>query len=199
MKSIFFILLLVLPVLAMAQFHKGDIFIGGSFNTGYSKQLKNDRYIGYTQTSISIYPQAAVFLTPRFALGGTLGFGGSHAAYDNSDSYSRSYGVGALGRYFLLAREKFSIALTGSVTYNRTRLKSESDLGYNNVAKMYSLDASIKPTFLFFPSPRWGFEASVGSLLYTHEQNLSTNSNSDEFSARYGTISLGVAYYFRKS
>jgi hypothetical protein len=199
MKKLLLIFLLFLPALAKAQFHKGDAFIGGTFNVGYNKRVKSDQSTGYTQTSLSIYPQAAIFLNSRFALGGKLGFGGSHLAYDNSDYYNRSYGVGAFGRYFLLAREKFSIALTGTVTYDRTRTKNEFDFGDKYVTKMYSLGASIRPAFLYFPSPRWGFEASVGTLSYTHDQNLSYKNKTDNFNASYGDISLGVAYYFRKS
>jgi hypothetical protein len=198
MKKLLFILSLILPTLAQAQFHKGDSFLGGSFSAGYVKRIKS-QYAGYTQTSLSVYPQAAIFLTPRFALGGTLGFGGSHTGDDDSDYNSRSYGVGALGRYFLLAKEKFAIALTGGITYNRERTKRESDDGYEDVTKTYSLGASFRPTFLYFPSPRWGFEASVGTISYTHEQNLSNERTTDDFHADYGNISLGVAYYFRKS
>jgi hypothetical protein len=198
MKKLLLILPLLLPVLVNAQFRKGDAFIGGTFNAGYSKRLKDEQIAGYTQVSFSSYPQVAVFLTPRFALGGTLGFGGAHTTYESSDYSSRTYGVGALARYFLLAGEKFSIALTGTALYDRTRSKYETDFGDHNVMKMYSLSASVRPTFLYFPSPRWGFEASVGTLTYTHEQNLSRENKTSNFTASYGSISLGVAYYFRK-
>jgi len=199
MKKLLLILPLFLPAVVNAQFHKGDVFIGGTFSAGYSTRLKDEQFTGYKQTTFSSSPQVAVFLTPRFALGGTLGFGGTHTAYDNSDYYGRTYSVGALARYFLLTGEKFSIALTGTALYDRTRSKYESDVGDQDIMKMYALSASIRPTFLYFPSPRWGFEASVGTLTYSHEQNLSYENKTNNFNASFGTISLGVAYYFRKS
>jgi len=191
--------LLSVPFLAKAQFSKGDIFIGGNASAGYNRQLENGPDTKQHGSRFSISPNAAVFVSPRFALGGALSVYRSHNQNSSYDAYSRIYGVGVLGRYFLLAKEKFSIALTGTVGFNRTINKIKYSYSDASTGKSYSLVAAIRPTFLFFPSPRWGFEASVGTVSYSHGQSLSQDSKADNFNAGYGNFTLGVAYYFRKS
>lgn len=63
----------------------------------------------------------------------------------------------------------------------------------------YQLGLSLWPSLIFFPSPKWGVEASFGSLTYSHSQNLSVDTNTNHFYLDYGTIQFGLAYYFRKS
>ncbi|MBL0743117.1 outer membrane beta-barrel protein [Chryseolinea lacunae] len=204
MKYILLILFL-LPVVAKAQFTKGDVYVGGTLNGSFNKNAAKEiaPYRTFTDSrSIWISPLAGFFLSDRFALGAKLGLGLSksenESTFNNSTAKSRSYAVGTVGRYFFPINEKFMFALTGIVNYSRTRDEYQANDSEADVNKYYLLSLNINPTFLYFPSRRWGFEANIGNIGYGHFHHLGEGRSSDSFQARYGSISLGVAYYIRK-
>ncbi|AYB30016.1 autotransporter outer membrane beta-barrel domain-containing protein [Chryseolinea soli] len=210
MKKIFFLLLFA-PILVKAQFNKGDVFLGGNISGAYSHSAPTGNDNGsngqrYTGTSYTLSPTIGFFTSQRFALGGNIQYGRSSSDSKNDtnrqENHTATGSVSVLGRYFFPFNEKFSFALTGNIFYARSKSDSEysgPNFYQQNTNKSYSMGVVIKPTFLYFPSTRWGFEASIGSLQFVHDQSFTTHSKSDEFSTTLGTLSLGLAYYFRKS
>ena len=208
MKKIFFLLLFA-PVLTKAQFNKGDVFLGGNVSVYYSHKAATENGVNSphsTSYSYALSPTVGFFTSERFALGGNIQY--SRAVAEDIDetnlqkNHSTTGSLAVFGRYFFPVNEKFSFALTGDIFYSRSKSDSEyvnANFNSQSANKYYSTGVHIKPTFLYFPSRHWGFEASIGSLQFIHDQSFTYNSKSDKFTVTYGTISLGVAYYFRKS
>jgi outer membrane protein len=212
MKKIFFLLLFA-PVLVKAQFSKGDAFLGGNVSMNYYHSSPSGQQNGTsdrenTNYSYSFSPTIGFFMGERFALGGNIQYGRASSENDTGTSlqkdHATSASLAAVGRYFFPFNEKFSFALTGDIFYSRSKYDSEYSNSIENyygksATKSYSAGIHIKPTFLYFPSRHWGFEASIGNLQFVHEHNLSTYSKASTLTTTLGPISLGVAYYFRKS
>lgn len=200
MKNIFLFIFFVLPAMATAQFTKGDAFLGGTVS-GSLGNNSSDNSMNTKSRDLRIAPIVGFLISDRFALGGKLEFGLSKNISETSSSQitstNKNYGVGAMGKYFFPLSEKFMFALTGNIYYSRSHFENQSNGGVVNDIKGYTLGLTVNPTFLYFPSKRWGFEANIGSIGYTHYQDLSRNFSHDNFQATYGSISLGVAYYFR--
>lgn len=205
------LVLLCIPALAKAQFNKGDIFLGGTFSGSYSHsdhpEYGNTSSYKNSGKSISVYPSMGFFVNERFAVGPQLGLS-HYTSESTSDTYvqknrTNAYSVGVLGRYFFPISSQFLFTLSGDLYYSRSKARNENAAvgGSENTrtTKSYEVGLQINPTFLFFPSPHWGFEAGIGSVGYSHSQSLSDNSKQDNISVSYGSVYLGVAYYFRKS
>lgn len=210
LKKNILLILLCIPAMANAQFSKGDIFLGGNVtgsNSHASQPGNGNFYYNKNSTrSFSVYPTMGYFVNERFAVGGQLGFQHSVTEYTGNSlsqtNRTNGYSVGVLGRYFFPISSTFMFALTGDVYYSRNKNRVENTNAGSeseSTSKAYETGLQIIPTFLFFPSSHWGFEASIGSLGYAHSQNLSNSSKQDNVTLNYGYVSLGVAYYFRKS
>lgn len=196
------------PIVVHAQFSKGDAFLGGTLSGSYSdfSSAKNPMGLNYYVRSIysySISPTLGFFTSKRFALGGTISVGGSGTEIGPDTNMQKNYttngSVAVMGRYFFPLSEKFMFALTADVFYSRSKDDNANGDGSRSIDKSYSTGLHVKPTLLFFPSRRWGFEASVGSVQFVHDQSLTKDVKTDNFNATFGAVSLGVAYYFRKS
>ncbi|SHH89976.1 hypothetical protein SAMN04488109_5930 [Chryseolinea serpens] len=214
MKKIFFLLLLT-PAVVKAQFSKGDAFLGGNVSGSYYHYapVENQRNLNYyrnTNYSYSLSPIFGFFTSKRFALGGNIEIGRTSTTnvygtnLNSVKSQSTDGSVALLGRYFFTFNEKFLFALTGDVFYSKSQTTNKSADGTETTDKSNSSGVHVKPTFLFFPSRRWGFEASIGSIEFVHSktvrgQSVMGDTKNDDFKATYGAISLGLAYYFRKS
>jgi hypothetical protein len=202
MKKILFLFLFT-PAFANAQFSKGDAFLGGTASGSYVhtfyRNLDNRTHqenIGY-----GLGPSVGFLISSRFALGGTLKYQyfkyryyeGTYKQYGRATSYSAAI----TGRYFFPVTAKFLFALSGDIYYIRSKSKIEYTDGETHELA-YEAGVEITPTFLYFPSPHWGFEANVGSLYFAHAESLSKDDSSDNISISLSRFSLGVAYYFRR-
>ena len=200
------LILLCIPAMANAQFSKGDVFLGGNVTGSFFHNSQPGNATKNSGNSISVYPNIGFFVNERFAVGAQLGLSHSKNEYTGNtysqNSRANGYSVGALGRYFFPISPTFMFAISGNVYYSRSKNRTENtnvDSESNVTTKDYQTGLQVSPTFLFFPSSHWGFEASIGSLGYAHSQGLSNNSKQDNVTANYGSVYLGVAYYFRKS
>jgi hypothetical protein len=219
MKKIM-LLLLVLPLAGKAQFNKGDMFLGGALSgftrdspAGSSSTITND--VG---NSFNVGPKFGYFISEKWAIGGSLGYTHSSSTQDqvapnflshyNTSSFGFTSGLFAR-RYFAIA-DKFFFTLEGSLAFSRSNsITSNSTVDYQGSGPIissstykdpiYLLGATVRPIFIFFPTPKWGIEAGLGSLYYTHQHGLSDGSsvNIANLSVTSAT-SLGIYYYFRK-
>jgi hypothetical protein len=105
--------------------------------------------------------------------------------------------VSFFAKKFFMVSDKFLFALKGDIQYGRGSNKSANRYSKEK-EKSHSINTAVKPTFIFFPSSRWGIEAGIGSLGYFYKHGLASDYNDKGFSANFGSISLGLNYYFRK-
>lgn len=201
---------LLISIVANGQFSKGDKVLGGTFSF-YSQNAPSSQNGGLTNNvrTLSITPTIGFLVNENSAFGGKLGYASSYQEISNYSPAvlefdSKSFSAGVFGiRYFKIS-DKFLFSLIGGFNFSRG---FETDVTFDQVTgqltenktQNYGLTTSIRPNFIFFPSPKWGFEASIGSISHTFSRNLSNDDKTNFFSLNYGSISFGVAFYFRKS
>ncbi|WP_276372360.1 autotransporter domain-containing protein [Chryseolinea sp. H1M3-3] len=202
-NSALFSLLLLLSLKTQAQFTEGDKFIRGNFSFNNQKNSEDSNIAGsnYRSSSFEVMPAVGFFLNNKVAIGGAI----SYTSYyqknaDNSfKNTTQNYSLGFfVNRYFVIS-ERFYFMLGGNVSYSRGRQKTESQFSGGDEVKYHGINISIKPTFIFFPDPKWGIEAGIGYLNYAYTKNLSRDGKYNSFNLNYGTFSLGFAYYFTRA
>jgi len=211
MKNILLTNLLFIAILTNAQFRKGDKYLGGTFSISV-QGVPNSPNGGATSeaNSFGIDPSIGFLMNEKFAIGGHIGYDWYHQKSTNfsssNENNSNSFSTGLHARRYFKISENFLFSVVGFLGFNRGVVTSIST--YNlppqqgtseNKTKEYQLWTSIVPGFMFFPSPRWAFEVSVGSIGQTQRRSLSTHAIQNTFYLRYGIISFGLFYYFRKS
>lgn len=206
MKTILFILLLLITFTTKAQFEKGDKFFDGSISLSANKLSDPQSQFANVRRGFGIAPAIGFFLNEKVAVGGRLGYSNSYQRNLSSWSinrwYSQSASVGIfIKRYFTLS-EKFLFSVQGTCEFSRARDKqsniTETDV-FVNKTQSYQIWAGLSPSFIFFPSSNWAFEASIGSLGNSYYRSLSTDGRGNTFVMGYGGFSLGAVYYLRKS
>ncbi len=204
--SVVFNLLLFYSFTTHAQFTEGDKFIGGTFtlnNYKYTEEL-NLGGSAVKSTMFEVRPAVGFFFNEKVAIGGLISYNSSYQknvanSINEYKNTTQGYSLGFfVNRYFMIS-EKFYFMLGGNVSYSRGRQETESQFSESQEAKYHGINMSIKPTFIFFPSQKWGIEAGIGNLSYAYTRYLSGDGESKGFNLNYGTFSLGFAYYFTRS
>lgn len=201
MKKIF--LLLLVPMCSMAQFTKGDKVIGGSvsFNSQTNSVSTNSNYYGPSQ-NVAISPSVGYFISEKLSVGIRGGYSRAYQEYINSPQLSynqQTFTEGIFARRYYAISEKFLFVAEGGFNYSRTTI----DYTYNpysgyliDNSKYFTIGAQFAPVFIYLPSTHWGIEASLGSIYFNHSYNFISEKEANTFNFSYGTLSLGVAYYF---
>jgi len=137
----------------------------------------------------------------NFAIGGQIGYSYFNTVYNYNQSSeskynSKGFSFGLISRRYFSISDKFVFSINGQVNFDRG---TETDTNSTSESKTqnYQIGVSIQPCFIFFPSPKWGLETSIGSIGYRYSRNLSTDLGQNYFNLTYGTINLGLYYYFR--
>lgn len=222
MKKFIALSLLLTPCFAFAQFSKGQVFLGGSLSASlfnndipatansYSNSTKNN--------TLTLLPLVGVFLNQKIAIGGGVGYTASYTESNHTNSYydannnlitvpafQKDWGKGiyisSFARYYIPISPSFYFAALGQINFFRANFKSVQNTGTQEITQeqpSYSIGLTLKPVLIFFPSPKWGIEASVGSLGYLYQRHLPNVSSANSVSLSAGTFSFGLAYYFAK-
>ena len=206
------VVFLFLPLAGMAQFNKGQVFLGGSMSV-QNQYFSNSKTLN---NSFSILPTAGYFISEKWALGGLAGYGYSDQRSTNtngagsfsSKSSSFSISAGMFGRRYFAISERFFFVLEGNLNFRRGRSFSASeqrDANGNLISRLsfnspsYNLGVSVRPLFIFFPLPKWGLEAGLGTLSVSRQENLSDHTSVNTSSLNVtGTFTFGITYYFKR-
>ena len=215
MKKTIVFSLLLFPFFSFAQFNKGQVYLGGSLST-YEQNSSS----GVRTGSTSITPVLGYFLKSNWALGASIGYSSSYSKNNlnntiyNNDGISyalpgyvktttHSIAISPFVRYYIAISNSFYFAAQGQVNFLRgnnsyTNFNNGSLGEYTIKSPSYTLGAAIKPVLIFFPSSKWSVEASIGSISYNHFKNLPKGTFTNAFSLSGGSLSFGVAYYFKR-
>ena len=217
----------------------GTISLGGSIGFSQSSSNSNAAYSGNGGPNSSFFsetkshhfylsPGASYFVADNLAVGLALGFSNGtwveNAVFNpalitvrHSRYTGMSLRVGAFGQYYKMLNTQFG--LTGRLGAGYQRLNGDVD-GYNainginnyftgkNTSAGYYAD--LTPGIVFFPVPKFGLNASLGSLGFSHysltdsrynDTNGGSQSRGDKnnnFTANFGldAFQLGGTYYF---
>ena len=208
MKKIFLLIVTLLPFCSQAQFTKGDKVLGGSLQLNTSNQETPDGP-AYQYRSFSVLPNLGIFVNEKLELGGALGYSSYYQNVDGSSTSlgytakSKSLTTGLYAQQHFSLSEKFLFAVLVQSNFSRGNSVSpqyDPTVGdyVDKETQNYSINSSLRPTFLFFPSSHWGFRFSLASLNHIYNRNLSTDDKTNQFTLSYGGVNLGISYYFRK-
>lgn len=208
MKKIVFVIAVLIPILSKAQFVKGDKVLGGSVQLNTQDQTVKDGP-AHQYRNFSLLSNLGIFVNDKLELGGILGFNSFYQNIDGSStsieytSKSKSLTTGLYAQQYLTLTDKFLFAFLIQSHFSRGNSISpqydpSSGSYVDSKTLNYSINSSLHPTFLFFPSPQWGFEFSIASLNHIYYRNLSIDTRYNQFTLSYGGVNLGVSYYFRK-
>lgn len=213
MKKNLLLLAIVVSCFTMAQAQVGPgLFVGGGLGIGTSSSevtLGSTTVDGPKGTTFTISPAIGYFLTENVAVGVRVGYGSSKVTFANDDEESTSaLGVELFGRYAsTIGGGDFAWFLEANAGYGS--LTSESVSGNTTVEgdPETILSFGIAPGLMYFPSPKFGFEASLGNLFSLVNSTLedATDDNnkfvSNELSfLDFNTMGLnfGFHYYFNR-
>lgn len=201
MKYLLSVFFLLLSWKASSQFTKGDKFVSGSF--GVSDQRSNP---DLTWTTYSVSPSIASFVNEKWAAGGSLSYNYSINKSTSNNALAEnerwSVGIGLTATRFISISEKFYFSLGGSLNFSRgtTTSLSSSQFGFSETKRdQYSLSIYVNLVFWYFPSSRWGFQAGIGNVSYSYWYDLTQDNRTTNFNFYGGNVSLGFAYFFRRS
>ena len=209
MKS-FTLTLLLLPFSLLAQFSKGDKYLGGSLSINTSNYMSMqssvdgsfDSKSGFT--SLNIGPAVGYFVSKSVAIGIGASYNSDRQKHettltpDNNVYKHQQYKLAPGIRKYWTITDRFMFAASGNLFYSRHVNKYLVNDDIRSVSKSYDLGLALAPTFVFFPSHRWSIEATLGSLNYNFEKGLNQKWHNHSVHLDYGTLNLGLAYYFRK-
>jgi len=206
MKALIAFGLFVSPLLALAQFERGQTFLGGSLSGSLATTTYN-----YNPPSkdvvnqLSVSPSFGYFLNSKIALGAGIGYSTSWQDYESQNSQpqtssSHNFSISLFARDYIPVTSSFYIALQGQISFSRgtTNPTFIQQTGQVVTYPQYNLGATISPIFIFFPSPGWGIEAGVGSIGYNFQRTLPNVTSTSTFSLNSGTFAFGLAYYFHR-
>lgn len=208
MKKFILMIIVLLPFYSQAQFSKGEKVLGGTIQL-YTQDQSTDDTPEYQYRNLSVLPNVGAFVNDKLELGGILGY---HLYYQHVDGSSTSLGytsksksltAGLYAQQYLTITDKFLFAFLVQSHFSRgNNISPQYDPSTGDYVDTktlnYSINSSLRPTFLFFPSPQWGFRFSLASLNHVYTRNLSTDDKSNQFTIIYGGVNLGISYYFKK-
>src|SRR5579859_3990787 len=124
MKKSITSILLLLPFLTLAQFNKGQVYLGGTFSLGASHENYSSAPTqNTTQTqsnSFSLSPVVGYFINPKIAIGGDVGYSYSYGVTDygaNGFQHIKTYSFtsGLFARYYLPLSKSFYFAVQSKI------------------------------------------------------------------------------------
>lgn len=210
MKKIILFLLMTVPLLAKSQLTKGTIFLGGSLSTSSQKtDYNNSGAVNPTKVNMfSISPSIGIMTSEKLAWGVALNYGSSSISQDsfspttgtvvNYKTDNSGFGIAPFGRYYIALSDAAYFAVQG--TASAVRGTTTTTLGGSSSSEnaYYTLGLTFKPVFVFFPTPKWAVEGSVGSFGYSYNRYLPNAQSTTTFGLGWGSFSFGVAYFFIK-
>ncbi len=202
MNKYLFVLFLVSPLLSTGQFIKGDKFIGGTFRLSFENLTNSSQGSTSVVKGFSINPLMGFLVNEKVSIGGQIGYSYFNSVANanqpaGTNYNSSSFSIGLISRRYFNISDKFIFSINGHLSFDR----GNQTLTYStteNKSQNYLIGAMLQPCFIFFPSPKWGIETTIGSISYNYSRNLDSDSGQNNFNFYYGTIYLGLSYYFRK-
>ncbi|MBO2008530.1 hypothetical protein [Hymenobacter negativus] len=137
--------------------------------------------------------------------------GGSYKSSSNSNSQpsgppsTSTLRVGPMVQYYKMLSEQFGLTATVGAGYESDVKAQQSTQYYNgypinyySTLKATGYYAAVTPGIVFFPVPKFGLTASIGSLGYNHLKVKDADETASSFDAGFGLTQLqfGANYYF---
>lgn len=204
-KIIAIIFILISFIETNAQFSSGNAFVGGGISYRVDDREISPTY-GYRDRVLSVSPSIGFFVTKNLAIGPQVGVELGRQNFTSPFfSYqvdTENYSIGGMAQRFFAVSDKFMFSLVGTISYVKVETFEglSSDPVSDDPVPFYfrgdGIRVFVTPSFLFFPSERWGFEASAGGVGYSYIKSNENDGKSTSFSSSLGTLNFGIKYFF---
>jgi hypothetical protein len=214
---------------AYSQTDKGQKFIGGQFNIqGSTTDIIDDLMLNNSQTfGANVVPSLGFFVKDNFAIGATLIYGysrstlrreapvidASFSLVNIDESTTNGYGVGGFARYYVDFSEKFNFYLNGGINYTysiQEKITTQNDPFTGNPGVpnsrtnlLQTANIGISPGFVFFVTPKFGIQTSLGSVFYQitntrskQAPGFSSNIANYGFNLNLSSFYFGINFHF---
>lgn len=192
----------------------GTVSLGG--NVGYYRHTNSLQNVGSGQTSESVSsrfqmaPSIGYFVADNLAVGLSLGCSATKNTYASPFSNhlsdlapSTAFRSGAYVQYYKMLTDQFGLVGTFGAGYQYNRTTNIYGPAGNMSAaetKQKGYYASLTPGIVYFPIPKLGISATVGSLAYSRLKEAPTSGEpvTTDFGAGFGLSQLqfGGTWYF---
>ena len=207
MKHIVTIIFIIISSHSFGQFTKGDKVLGGTFSfSGQRAPESLNGGLANKATSFSIVPNFGILLNERWGLGLQVGYSSTEYERNTTTPTLSNWGfrgitVGLYTQRYFVITDKFLFSVIGNVRYDFGKTFDKTTNTITNEVtesedKNKSIGINLRPSFIFFPSNNWAFQASIGNISYSYSNNDDQPLNL--FNVNYGTINFGFSYYFRQ-
>ncbi len=187
----------------------GTVSLGGGI--GYSTSNRengvgNNTY-EFSRSEFRFNPSVGYFVADNLEVGLNIGvISGTQSETNNSPTRGNTFTnfqVGPYARYYKLLGDQF--AVTGALGAGFQHQKHASDAPGGDIEfKANGFYADITPGIVFFPIPKLGLSASIGSIGYSRVSESNDDAPDDykntfsDFGARFGLnqLQFGGTYYF---
>lgn len=185
----------------------GTISLGGGI--GYNWETDTQDLPGTAQAKVSrstfqVAPSVGYFLADNLAIGLGLSYAAQRTTFDptlrpNLDA-ATSLRVGPYVQYYKMLSEQFGVLGTLGGGYARSVAPRYTTPNTTAEEKSSGVYADLTPGIIFFPVPKFGMSAAIGSLSYnrTRPDDSATESTSSSFGANFGLsqLNFGGTYFF---
>jgi hypothetical protein len=228
-RNILVVLTLLAFSTANAQTDKGQKFIGGQMNLqGSTNMIIDDLILNRSQTfGANVVPSLGFFVRDNFAVGGTLIYSHSRSTLRRespfadaplmliniNESATNGYGIGGFVRYYVDLSEKLKFYLNGGINYTystQEKITTQNDPisgnpGVPTLQKnlLNTANIAIAPGFVFFVTPKFGIQTSIGSVFYQFTNTRSkqgpsytSNIGNYGFNLNLSSFYFGVNFHF---
>lgn len=185
----------------------GTVSLGGSI--GYNRQTDTQDLPGTAQAKVSrstfqVAPSVGYFLADNLSIGLNLSYAAQRTTFDptlrpNLDA-ATSLRVGPYVQYYKMLSEQFGVMGTLSGGYARSVAPRYITPSTTAEEKSSGVYADLAPGIIFFPVPKFGISATIGSLSYnrTRPDDSATEFASTSFGAEFSLsqLNFGGTYFF---
>lgn len=214
LKTVLIMIGLGYGTLAQGQFGPG-LFTGGKagLTIATSKAESGSTTVdGPKVTTINIHPSIGYFFTEKMAAGLRLGYSKSSSKKGTGSSELKSSTTGLdvelFGRYASSCGSE-NFGFYTELNFGFASIKGKEELGSVSIDMnpITSFNIGIQPGVMYFPSPKYGFEASLGNIFGVksvtekdadnkNNKETSTTMNILDFSTM--GLQIGFNYYFNR-
>jgi hypothetical protein len=209
---LFMSLIMTLPLIAQTE--QGNLLLGGTLGAYSTSTGTGNRKA--TQSGFSVVPRIGFFASNNLAIGIGIGYSSSKIKEPfELDISSNVLEVNPFGRYYVDISDKFKffgefgINLRFGATYvDRGTIDPEP-------LRSRSIEAYIRPGFVFFPSQKFGIELTISGISYANvdpdtgfdgatfnvfnigaSKDLLTNQSNTFVGNSFLNPQLGIYFYF---
>lgn len=198
MKKLIVTLMVVLPMMALAQVQQGRSFLSGGI--GFNANSPANPQPGGVKnfSHFDINAKYGFMIGDTWAIGISPSYSTQMQKYtDNSKNVSNDFAIGPFVRKYFPLGEKFYFHLDASYTYERLGGYAQPATGSKvDAPKQTSNVIAIIPGASYFITDRVALQATLGRLAYSKFKSDTNQTSGVDLNFGFTTFTFGAAIYF---